>query len=83
MKILPSVPTNPQQFAAILSKINARLNTRKGIDDTLKRILLKEGLDKPNTPTPHVVTSMIKEFTNIPKEFQDKSPLICDTQPEI
>ena len=26
---------------------------------------------------------MLKEFSDVSKEFQDKSPLTCDTQPEI
>jgi len=48
-----SVLMDPQQFVAILIEINAKVSTLKRIDDTQKRILVKEGLEKPDT---HVVT---------------------------
>ena len=76
METPPFVPMEPQQFVAVLIEINAKLNALKRIDDTLKRILVKDGLEEPDTPTSHVVTPVIKVF-------QDKSPPICDTQPEI
>ena len=53
---------NPQQFVAILIEINAKLNPLIRIDDTLKRILVKEGLEEHDAPTPPVVTLVIKEF---------------------
>ena len=74
---------DPQQFVTILIEINAKLNPLIRIDDTLKRILVKEGLEEPDTPTPPIVIPMITEFRDVPKEFQVKSPPICDTYPEI
>ena len=83
MKTPPSVPMDPQQFATILIDINDKLNTLKSMDNTRKRILVKEGLEEHDTPTLHVVTPVIKKFSDIQKEFQGKSLLICDTQPKI
>ena len=40
-------------------------------------------MDKPDSTIPPIFTPVVKEFSDVLKEFQDKPSPICDTQPEI
>jgi len=40
-------------------------------------------VDKPDSIIPLIFTPVVKEFSDVPKEFQDKLSPICDTQSEI
>ena len=45
--------------------------------------IIRKIIDKPDSAIPPIFTSVVKEFSDVPKEFQDKSSPICDTEPEI
>ena len=45
--------------------------------------IVRKVVDKSNSTIPLIFTPVVKEFSDILKEFQDKLSLICDTQPEI
>ena len=40
-------------------------------------------MDKPDSAIPPIFIPFVKEFSDVPKEFQDKLSPICDNQPEI
>ena len=40
-------------------------------------------MDNSDSTIPLIFTPVVKEFSDVPKEFQDKSSPICDSQPEI
>ena len=39
-------------------------------------------MDKPGSTIPPIFTPVVKEFSDVSKELQDKPSPICDTQPE-
>jgi len=45
--------------------------------------IARKVVEKPNSTIPLIFTLMVKEFSDVPKKFQDKASPICDTQPEI
>ena len=40
-------------------------------------------MDKPDSTIPPIFTPVVKEFSDVPKEFQSKPSPICDNQSEI
>ena len=40
-------------------------------------------MDEPDSTIPSIFTLMVKEFSDVPKEFHDKPSPICDNQFEI
>ena len=40
-------------------------------------------MDKPDITIPPIFTHIVKEISDVPKEFKDKPSPICDNQPEI
>jgi len=45
--------------------------------------IIRKVMNKLDSTIPLIFTPVVKEFSDILKEFQDKLSLICDTQPEI
>ena len=45
--------------------------------------MVRKVVDKPDSTILLIFTPVLKAFHIVPKEFQDKPPSICDTQPEI
>jgi len=52
-------------------------------DTTCVILIVRKIVDKPDSTIPPIFTLMVKEFSDVPKKFQDKSSPICDIQPEI
>ena len=46
-------------------------------------LIIRKVVDKPDSTIPLIFTLVLKAFHIVPKEFQDKPPPICGTQPEI
>ena len=45
--------------------------------------MVRKVVDKPDSTIPQIFTPVLKTFHIVSKEFEDKIPLICDSQPEI
>jgi len=41
--------------------------------------IVRKVVDKSDRNIPLIFTPVVKEFSNVSKEFQDKPPLICNT----
>jgi len=49
------------------------------MNKNLDRIIDRKVVDKPDNIIPPIFISVVKEFSDDPKEFEDKPPPICDT----
>ena len=67
----------------IMAKLNNLLIISDNVNKSLDRIIDRKVVDKLDSTIPPIFTPAVKDSSDISKELQDKSPLICDTQPEI
>ena len=56
-------------------------NPKSGV--TCVILVVRKVVDKSDSTIPSIFTSVVEEFSDVLKEFQDKPLPICDTQPEI
>ena len=52
-------------------------------DTTCIILIVRKVVNKPDSTIPLIFILVVKEFSDVPEEFQDKSSPICDNRPEI
>ena len=66
-------------LADIMAKLNKLLQILDNVNKNLDRIIDRKIVDMLDSTIPLMFTLIVKEFSDVPKEFQDKQSPICDT----
>jgi len=66
-------------LADIMAKFNNLLQISDNVNKNLDRIMDRKVVDKPDNTIPPIFTPIVKEFSDVSGEFQNKPPPICDT----